>query len=150
MRYLGVDYGGKRVGIAISDTEGMMAFPHSVIANNSSLVESVVSLARSENVGAIVVGESRTYAGMDNPIMKQVRPFVIAVAESSGVPVYFEPEFLTSREAGHIQGENHMHDAAAAAIILRSYLDKMLHREGRGGGTGVDLSEEEIEGVLGQ
>ena len=55
--------------------------------------------------------------------MKEILPFVGDLRKVLGVPVHLHPEFLTSREAEQLQGHNDMHDASAAALILKSYLE---------------------------
>jgi putative holliday junction resolvase len=123
MTYIGIDYGSKRVGIAVSDQDGNMAFPHTVLKNDEKLLNSIIKIAEEKNSKAIVVGESKDYHGDDNEIMGEVNEFKKAL-EGKGFEVFLEPEFLTSLQASHIQGENEMIDASAAAIILQSFLDK--------------------------
>ena len=55
--------------------------------------------------------------------MKEIIPFVEILKSRLNLPVHMHPEFLTSQEAERLQGKNDMHDASAAAIILKSYLD---------------------------
>ena len=55
--------------------------------------------------------------------MKEITPFVKKLEDSLGLPIHMYPEFLTSQEAERLQGKNDMHDASAAALILKSYLD---------------------------
>ncbi len=124
MRYLGIDFGTKRVGVALSDERGEFAMPYSVVQNTVSLVEDIKNICVKEDVQTIVVGESKDYAMNHNPIMKKVIPFVKKLETETGLPVVFEPEVLSSREAGHIQGEGELLDASAAAIILKSYIDR--------------------------
>ena len=62
MRYLGVDYGSKKIGLALSDESGTMGFPHSIVPNTPRLVEELCALIAKENIGAVVIGESRTLA----------------------------------------------------------------------------------------
>lgn len=124
MRFLGIDYGTKRVGLALSDEEGTMAFPKRVVPNSARLVREIEDIIKKERVEAIVVGESKNYKGEDNKIMDEVRAFVETMKRQTALPVYFEPEFLTSAEAAHVQPELAKLDASAAAIILQSYLDK--------------------------
>ncbi len=125
MRYLGIDYGSKRVGLALSDESAQFAFPYSVVQNSSSLVNDVRNICQENNVGEIVVGESRDFAQQENEIMKSIRPFVTDLAKATEIPVHLHPEFLTSAEAEHLQGKNNMLDASAAALILKSYLDTL-------------------------
>jgi putative Holliday junction resolvase len=123
MRYLGIDFGEKRVGIALSDEEGKFAFPQTVLANDSELLKNIVDWCMQNNVETIVMGESRDYKGQINPIMWKIDGFRKQL-ETLGKKVIFEPEFMTSVQASQITGENKMLDASAAAIILQSYLDK--------------------------
>lgn len=124
MRYMAIDYGTKRVGISLSDERGEFAFAHAVAKADKHLVPTLAALCKEKAVGAIVVGESRNFKGEENPIMKQVHAFVKNLQEAAGIPVILEPEFMTSAEASHIQGAGDMLDASAAALILKSYLDK--------------------------
>ena len=54
--------------------------------------------------------------------MGEIRLFIKNL-ETLGIPIYTHPEFMTSLEAERLQGKNDMHDASAAALILKSYLD---------------------------
>jgi putative holliday junction resolvase len=124
MRYLGIDFGSKKVGLALSDEEGAFAFPHAVVPNDATLLEYLIGLIAAEGVEGIVMGESQDNAGKDNPIAHDARAFTQALERKSGIPVVFEPEWFTSREAERIQGKSELTDASAAALILQSYLDK--------------------------
>lgn len=123
MRYLGIDFGSKRVGVAISDPTKTFATPLSVLRNDSDLISEIKNICEKNKIEAIVVGESKDFHLKDNYIMKEISPFVENLKSSLKLPVYMHPEFLTSREAEHIQGKNDMHDASAAALILKSYLE---------------------------
>lgn len=125
MRYLGIDFGTKRVGIAISDEGGSLAFPHSVMENNKNLIEKVLDIIKKESIEKVIMGESKNFKGEDNEIMKDILKFKGELENKTGREVIFEPEFLTSAEAQQIQGRNGMIDASAAAVILQSYLDKL-------------------------
>ncbi len=124
MKYLGVDYGEKRVGIALSDDLGKLAFPHSVLLNDKDLLKSLKDICNQEGVNALVIGESKDFHGKANPIMEKAQEFANLLHAEIGLPIFWEPEFMTSLEAERIQGKNEMHDASAAALILGSYLQK--------------------------
>lgn len=124
MRHLGIDYGSKRIGLALSDEAGSVAFPHSVIPAGPGSISAVVKLIKQEAVGRVVMGESRDFKGNANPIMKDIAWFKEKLETEAGVPVVFEAEFLTSAAASRIQGERADIDASAAALILQSYLDR--------------------------
>lgn len=123
MRYLGIDFGSKRVGIAISDETNSFAFPLKVLLKSDNLIETIVVLCKENNVSEIVVGESRDFSQKNNRIMEEIVPFVEKLKEKIDLPVQMHPEFLTSQEAERLQGKNDMHDASAAALILKSFLD---------------------------
>lgn len=133
MRYLGIDYGSKRVGLALSDEAGTMGFPSDILANTPKLVEELCALIAKENVGAVVVGESRTLAGGDNPIAKDARALGSLINERTGVPVFYESEVFTSTEARRAPAKEMKSraakrranvDASAAALILTSFLSR--------------------------
>ena len=124
MRYLGIDYGEKRVGLAISDETVSFAMPYSVIPNDKNLISTVSKICKEKEVGAVVVGESKNFEGGDNPIMVQIKKFVHELEKKTGLQIFMEQEFLTSAESERIQGKNEMNDASAAAIILRSFIER--------------------------
>lgn len=124
MRLLGIDYGTKRVGVALSDDKGLMAFPKAVFPNDNYLFTEIKNLVKANGIETIVVGESRDYQMAENPIMRKVKPFVEELKRDLGVVVVYEPELLTSHQAAHFQGKTDMIDASAASIILQSYIDR--------------------------
>lgn len=124
MRYAGIDFGSKRVGVALSDETNTLAIPKTVLPNGPELLDGLKKLFAENRVTEAVVGESRDYSGKDNPIMEKIRVFAERLEKECGVRVLYEPEFMTSAQAGRLQGEGEMLDASAAAIILQSYLDK--------------------------
>lgn len=124
MKYIGIDYGAKRVGVAVSDENGRLAFPRVVMANTKTFEDEIVALIKKEQVEGIVLGESHDRNNIPNPIMKKIHLFADELRARTLLPVFFVSEAYTSQEAKHIQGENAMHDASAAAIILQSFLDR--------------------------
>jgi len=123
MKYLGIDFGSKRVGVAVSDETNSFALPLLVLDNSSNLIKELIEICRENNIGEIVVGESLDFSQRENEIMKEVNPFVKKLGDSLNLPIHTHPEFMTSQEAERLQGKNNMLDASAAAIILKSYLD---------------------------
>ena len=122
MRYLGIDYGTKRVGLAAS-SEGI-AFPHSVIENNASLFVTLLDVVAREKIGAIVVGDARAYGGGENVITREVEMFVRRLADETGLPVESMWEAGSSVEASRYAPEGaQKDDSVAAAVILQRYLD---------------------------
>jgi putative Holliday junction resolvase len=124
MRLLGIDYGSKRVGFALTDDKGMMAFPHGVVPNDEKLMAYIEKLVQKEHVGKIIIGHSLNREGGTNKVHEQVESLIQDITLTLGIPVELEPEQYTTQEALRIQGRNDKTDAAAATIILNSYLMK--------------------------
>lgn len=124
MRYLGIDYGTKRVGLALSDESGQMAFPFKILDNTPNLPKELETLIETEKVGAVVIGHSLDKNGEDNPVQANIKELVTDLTLATGLPVHLEPEQFSTQEAKQIQGKNDKTDASAAAIILNSYLSK--------------------------
>ncbi len=124
MKLMGIDYGAKRVGIALSDDGGEMAFAKAVLPGGKELLFEIGEICKKERVEAVVMGDSRNYAQQENSIMKEVHALKKEIEDNLGLPVYLEPELMTSMEAEQLQGHNDMHDASAAALILKSYIDR--------------------------
>lgn len=122
-RYLGVDYGSKRIGLAVSDQSNQFAFPLCVLQNTPDLFDNMSAILEKNNIGDIVVGESRDFKQKENDIMEGARAFAKEIKKRFGISAHFHPEFMTSQEAERTQGKNDMLDASAAALILKSYLD---------------------------
>ena len=123
MRILGVDYGKKRVGVALSDESGKFALPKAVISAGPDLSSALRALALSAGVKTIIIGESRDYGGRENPLIVDIH-ILERQLKDKNFEVILEPEYSSSVEAMRFQGKNEMHDASAAAIILQRYLDK--------------------------
>jgi putative Holliday junction resolvase len=127
MRYLGIDYGSKRIGLAISDEAETMAFPHEVVANDKRTMAVITDLCEANKIKTIIMGNSQNYKGEDNAIMEEVHAFT-ELLKSKNYEVIFEAEVLSTMQAERLQGKRSDIDASAAAIILQSYLDRQKYR----------------------
>ena len=123
MKLLGIDYGSKRVGIALKKKKGEFAIPFSVLNFSKNILNEVIDLAKEKEIKEIVMGESKNYKGEANAILKDSLNFKSEL-EKQGYIVHLEPEFMTSANAERFQGKNDLIDASAAALILQSFLDK--------------------------
>lgn len=132
MRYLGVDYGLRRIGIAISDGEGKIAFPHSVILRETdeSALRDVAALIKRESVEAVVIGVPLAFDGAETEVSARARAFGGKLKDAVNVPIFFENEALTTRMAKQSGASGKHKDQSAAAIILQSYLDRTNQEEG--------------------
>lgn len=124
MRLMGIDYGHKKVGLAFSDEAGMMAFPYGVIPNDTKLFSTIVKLIQEKGVGEVIIGHSLDKEGKANKIHTMVEELMIQLTLELGLPVHLEPELYSTQQAIRIQGKTASTDAAAAAIILDSFITR--------------------------
>lgn len=122
MRLLGIDYGSKKTGLALTDESGSMAFPHSVIPTNADLLKTVEALIVREKVGEIVLGYSLNRDGEPNKVHEAASELLLDLTLATGLPVHLQPEQYTTQAAIRLQGKSVMTDAAAAALILDSFI----------------------------
>jgi putative Holliday junction resolvase len=124
--FLGIDYGEKRVGVAIAHQVARLPRPLTTLANTSGLVEDIQALVEQEGAKLVVVGLPR---GMDGGYTEQTRlveVFAQKLAAALAVPVELTDETLTSVDAENYLGQRKSVksdiDAQAAAYILERYL----------------------------
>jgi len=141
MKYLGVDYGQKKIGIAISNDEATMAFPRDIILNDGKHIEYIENLCKSENIQDIVIGKSVDYDKKDNSVEKHVTVFIEKLPnfiihridermttslinaenrfhfQKSQTPKNF------SKNAKSVRNNTKNDDAKVAALILQNFLD---------------------------
>lgn len=123
MKYLGIDYGAKRIGLAVSDDAGTIAFPRETIANMRGAVAAIKDLIDAESIGFVVVGDTRSYGDIANPVTARAERFADELKEELNVPVAFGREAGSSIEANRFDPSGAHSDSAAAAVILQRFLD---------------------------
>jgi putative Holliday junction resolvase len=131
MRALGVDWGEERIGLAVSDETGTIASPYKVIKNDGKAAAAVVNAASVTGAEEIVVGYPLTLTGREGPAAERVQEFARDVQRRVSVPVKLIDERFTTkaaeeklRAAGASPHKiKKTADAAAAALILQTYLD---------------------------
>ena len=124
MKLMGIDYGTKRVGVALSDDKAMMAFPHTVLPNDGALLKALNAIIEREKVDEIVIGHSLDRKGGTNAIHEKVEEFIQDCTLHFGLPIKLEPEQYTTQEAVRFQGRTALTDASAASIILNSFITR--------------------------
>ena len=133
MRYLAIDHGQKRTGLAISDASETLVSPHSVIetASEEELLRRISDVLKAEEIDAIVVGLPINMDGTESDRSRKVRQFVLAMQEQTDKTVHLHDERLSSFEAGYLVGDLELTrkkkkkrlDAIAASSILRSFFE---------------------------
>ncbi len=126
MRYLGIDYGRKRMGLAISDEEGKIAFPRmQLTVYNLQLTTKIIrDIIEKDAVEKIVVGVPVTFGGRESAQTAEARAFGEKLQKAIQLPIEFENELLTTKMAVRGGVAKSKVDASSAAIILQSYLDR--------------------------
>lgn len=133
---LGVDYGARRVGLALSDPTATIATPLPILTRRRGQrppVAAISRLAREHDAVAIVVGLPLTLEGAESDWTREVRGFGERLAQRTGLPLHWVDERLTSVEAEHAvrasglpkakREEKGRVDTAAAMLILQRFLD---------------------------
>jgi len=140
MRALGIDFGERRIGLALSDPEGRFALPHGVVERSSDrgAIAAIARLVVEEGVERLVVGEPRRPAdGARGEAAERVRAFAAKLARATGLEIEWVDETLTSREAeerlraagGSRRARRDRLDAIAAQILLQEALDRRPEAE---------------------
>ncbi|MFA6017711.1 MAG: Holliday junction resolvase RuvX [Patescibacteria group bacterium] len=126
MRYLGVDFGLKKIGLALGDDETNLAFPMGNIEGGTSSIASILARAKFEGAEAFVVGLPIPDAHQTEEQLEMTKQFARDLGTASSMPIYVVDEQFSSAEARRLQieyGNDMAEDALAATIILQAFLD---------------------------
>ena len=141
LRYLGLDVGNRRIGVAVSDGLGLTAQPVMTLERNRSPREDLrrlARLARRFGVAGIVVGNPVHLSGEESPQSAKTQMFAKELGELTGLPIHLWDERLTSREAHQIlyeagrarQEHRAVVDQVAAVMILQSFMEEGMRGSG--------------------
>ena len=139
MRALGIDYGERRIGLALSDPTGLLASPWKKLDNDANVsaatlrlaIEVNALIAEPDGLDAIVIGLPLRLNGEDNDQTAPVRKLAALLADQVAVPITLQDERLTSHAADELLAQRvrdwrkrkQQLDAMAAALILQEFLD---------------------------
>ena len=124
MRILGIDYGTKRIGFAMGDTDQRIAFPRNVVEGRAKALDYVDRMIDHEGTQKVVMGIPIRHGGEEGELAGEIRIFAREVTEKFGIDVEFQNEILSTKAIQHGTVSKDKIDAASAALILQSYLDK--------------------------
>ena len=132
MRSLGLDIGDKRIGVALSDPQGILASPLTIIdcSHDRADIESIIAIVSQNQVGQIIVGLPLSMDGSIGKQAEKVKAFTRELCNHTEVPVEFRDERLSTVSAKRLMQtvkktrKTRHDDAVAAALILQSYLDE--------------------------
>lgn len=148
MRTLAIDFGEKRVGIALSDPEGRIAMPLDTLdrRNDQQLIQNILEVVDAESVERLVIGDPVLLDGTPGPAALRVRSFARKLQSAAGMEVRLRAETLTSvaakerlLEAGvDLRKEARRVDAVAAQILLEEELEAQRRQPGEHDGSASD------------
>jgi len=130
MRSLGLDIGDKRIGVAVSDPQGILASPFTIInrIDDAVDVEAITSIVDQQQVERIIVGLPRSMDGSIGKQAQKVEAFVRQLSSHTEIPVEFRDERLSTVSAKRLMEaantKKTRDDAIAAALILQGYLEE--------------------------
>lgn len=140
MVIMGLDPGGRRIGVALSDPTGLLASAHSVLRRTTldRDLEALRTIASENDVGLVVVGLPLHLSGREGGEAEKAREFALRVGEALGLPIEMVDERLSSVEAERQLQESRVRrvrwkerlDAVAAAVVLQGYLDSLRYWRG--------------------
>ena len=132
-RSLGLDIGDRWIGVAMSDPQGILASPHTIIrrTDESSGINAILAIIDQNQVGAVVVGLPLSLKGSIGSQAEKVQGFAQELSAHTKVPIEYRDERLTTVEAQRLMKMNKKDrrdrdDAVAAALILQEYLDERI------------------------
>ncbi len=135
---MGLDPGGRRIGVALSDPTGLLASAHSVLRRTTldQDLEALRTIALENDVALIVVGLPLHLSGREGGEAAKAREFALRVGEALSLPIEMVDERLSSVEAERQLQESRVRrvrwkerlDAIAAAVVLQGYLDSLRYR----------------------
>ena len=133
-RVLGLDVGDRRIGLALSDSGGILASPLTIIEHTTELqdIEAILKIAQERCAERIIVGLPRLMNGDIGPQAQKVQAFAEAIRSHTQIPIEYRDERLTTVTAQRLKQEtgsrkknrNIRYDAMAAAVILQDYLEE--------------------------
>jgi putative Holliday junction resolvase len=129
---LGLDYGEKRIGVAIAHTIARLPRPLITLPNTAEIIQAIQAIVTNEHVGLVVIGLPRSMDGGVQAQAKIVQDFAAKLAAQLTVPIDYTDETLTSVEAERIlKARKHAQevekgeiDALSAALILERYFEE--------------------------
>lgn len=135
MRYLAIDYGTKRTGLAICDSAETIVSPFAVIQGQKELLKAITEIVQTENVEAIILGMPLNMTGTESSQTKLVLKFAEKLKGHLHIPIHFQDERLSSfgaeeklASAKFTRGKRRKRlDAVAAAEILEAFLEQKTH-----------------------
>ena len=131
MRFLGIDYGNKRIGISISDQSNIIANPYTTINNTGfdNVINQIINIIEEEQITDIVIGLPLSFNFTNTEQTELTQKFIDYLnLKLSQIKIHIENEILSTKEAenrlDNLEDKDSVIDQTASSLILQSYLDK--------------------------
>ncbi|MEK7649266.1 MAG: Holliday junction resolvase RuvX [Patescibacteria group bacterium] len=129
MRYLGIDYGTKKIGLAIGDDETRIATPLEIVEeeNQQAFAAYLNTLIKREEIGTLVIGIPEFSKEQYGQHYEKVKAFSNSIQKNVTIPVIEVDESFTTKQAGHLLGAKARgrDDAVAAMLLVQQVLDRL-------------------------
>lgn len=122
MRILAIDYGEKKLGLAMGDTETKVASPFGILANNDQLIAELKTIIQTEEINQIVLGLPRYLDGKDTDFTPKVQAFKDVLEAELLIEIIEYDERLSSRISEQLVGKKGQQDDVAVMVFLQDYL----------------------------
>lgn len=132
-KYLGIDYGAKRIGLAVSDPTGLIATSLRYVDASSDLLDNIENISKEREIDEIVVGLPKNMNGTLGYRAKETISFVDKLKDRVAIPITFWDERVTTMEAKRLlisadvsrKKRKKVIDGMAAQLILQGFLDRI-------------------------
>lgn len=134
MRIVGIDFGERRIGVAAADDRTRLAIPVTTIVVSGDPIDDLVLIVREQRAEELVFGLPLSLSGAEGPQAQRIREVAAALEGRISIPIRFQDERLTTRQADHAtprkkkgvsraKASSPGRDGVAASIVLQAYLD---------------------------
>ncbi|MDR2592636.1 MAG: Holliday junction resolvase RuvX [Chitinispirillales bacterium] len=137
MKLMGIDYGRRRIGIAVSDDEGTLARSIGIVDRKShpNYIDELTKIISQENPAAIVFGLPLSIDDEETAMSREVREFATAIEQRVNLPIHFIDESFTSKKAAELmmyrkkkaRRDKSLSDRIASCLILQEYIEHCLN-----------------------
>jgi putative holliday junction resolvase len=134
MKLMGIDYGRRRIGVAVSDEEGRLARSIGIVDRKThpNYIDELIRIITQENPAAIIFGLPLNADDEETAMSKEVREFAMAIEQRVNLPIHFIDESFTSKKASELmmhrkkkaRRDKSLSDRIAACLILQEYIDR--------------------------
>jgi putative Holliday junction resolvase len=134
MKLMGIDYGRRRIGVAVSDDGGALARSIGIVDRKThpNYIDELIRIISAENPAELIIGLPLGVDDEETAMSKEVREFATKIGEQITLPIHFVDESFTSKKAAELmmhrkkkaRRDKSLSDKIAACLILQEYIDR--------------------------